>query len=162
MIPTWGQQTFLGAIWVSSGGHLGVIWASLGGSSGGNFGVIWGSSGDHFGVICVSSSIFAKLLKYEPKGGKSTPLNKNFKVSCFETRFSMHSRKICQLCHCMGSRPGRMRATNKLNLESRSSWNSWTRKSWSVWTSWNFIDPVHPMVDDSLLLNHVVISYQIN
>ena len=31
---------------------------------------------------------FAKLLKYEPGGGKPTPPNKIFKVSCSETRFS--------------------------------------------------------------------------
>ena len=31
--------------------------------------------------------IFTKLLKYEPVGGKPTPGNKNFKVSCSKTRF---------------------------------------------------------------------------
>ena len=29
--------------------------------------------------------IFTKLLKYEPVGGKPTPGNKNFKVSCSKT-----------------------------------------------------------------------------
>ena len=40
---------------------------------------------------------FAKLLKYEPGGGKPTPLKKIFKVSCSETRFSRYSSKFGQM-----------------------------------------------------------------